>query len=105
MLPAHFVQLEELPLTSNGKLDKKALPDPEGLGMSTGVEYVAPRNEIEEKLVVIWEEILGTENIGVQDNFFELGGHSLKATQLISRINVELNVKINIKNIFIEPTI
>jgi amino acid adenylation domain-containing protein len=82
MIPAHFVQLEELPLTPNGKVDKKALPSPEGLGMSTGVEYVAPRNEVEEKLVGIWEEILGRENIGIDDDFFELGGNSIKAVSV-----------------------
>ena len=62
MLPVYYVQLEALPLTSNGKVDKKALPDPKGLGLASGIEYVAPRNELEEKLVEIWQEILQREN-------------------------------------------
>lgn len=67
------MQLEKLPLTPNGKIDKKALPDSEGLGLSSGVEYVAPRNETEEKLVQIWQEILGKRKNKYKDNFFELG--------------------------------
>jgi amino acid adenylation domain-containing protein len=105
MLPAYFVQLDSLPLTHNGKLDKRKLPDPKDAGMAGGVEYVAPRNEIEEKLVSIWQEILGKERIGVKDNFFELGGHSLKVAQLISRINMIFLVRINIQSIFQEPVI
>ena len=105
MLPAHFVQVKELPLTPNGKVDKKALPSPEGLGISTGVEYVAARNEVEEQLVGIWEEVLGKENVGVHDNFFELGGHSLKAIRILSAVHNIFNEKINIDKIFINPTI
>jgi tyrocidine synthetase-3 len=86
-------------------VDKKALPSPEGLGMSTGVEYVAARNEVEEKLVAIWEEVLGREKIGVKDNFFDLGGHSLIAMQMISRINKEFDVIINFMSLFGNPTI
>ena len=81
MLPSHYLQLAILPLTSNGKIDKKSLPDPQGLGLTNGVEYVAPRNEIEEKLVKIWQEILQRENISIKDDFFMLGGHSLKVIQ------------------------
>ena len=103
MLPSYFVQLDQLPLTPNGKIDKKALPDPEGLGLSSGVEYVAPRNETEEKLVQIWQEILGKENISIKDNFFELGGHSLKATSLTSQIHKQFEVKLALKDLFQKP--
>ncbi|HPI00339.1 MAG TPA: condensation domain-containing protein, partial [Chitinophagaceae bacterium] len=103
MLPNYFVQLEELPLTPNGKIDKKALPDPEKLGMPSGIEYVAPRNEIEDKLVLIWQEILGKEKISIKDNFFELGGHSLKATRLTSQIHKQFEVKIALKELFQKP--
>lgn len=105
MVPAYFVQLDTLPFTTNGKLNRKKLPDPEELGMSSGIEYIAPRNATEEKLVSIWQDVLGKERIGIKDNFFELGGHSLKATQLISRINKAFLVRINIQSIFNEPTI
>ncbi|WP_254640141.1 non-ribosomal peptide synthetase [Chitinophaga sp. GbtcB8] len=105
MVPAHFVQLEALPLNQNGKVDRKKLPDPAGLGTYTGAAYIAPRNETEEKLVLIWQELLSKERIGVKDNFFELGGHSLKVAQLISRINLAFQVRINIQSIFKDPTI
>jgi acyl carrier protein len=66
---------------------------------------VTPRNETEEKLVAIWQEVLAMQRIGIKDNFFDLGGHSIKAAQLISRINKIFSVRINIQNIFKEPTI
>uniref|UniRef100_UPI00192BB40F MupA/Atu3671 family FMN-dependent luciferase-like monooxygenase n=1 Tax=Flavobacterium sp. UGB4466 TaxID=2730889 RepID=UPI00192BB40F len=105
MIPNHFVQLEELPLNVNGKIDKKLLPAPEGLGLASGVEYVAPRNETERKLVEIWEEVLQRENIAINEDFFALGGHSLTAIQLIIRIEKNFGVKINIRNLLSKPTI
>jgi len=104
MIPSYFIQLEKLPLTSNGKLDRKALPEPTG-NISTGAEYEAPRNSTEEKLVAIWSEVLRVEGIGINDNFFELGGHSLKATSLAAKIHKGLNVEIPLKEIFKKPTI
>jgi amino acid adenylation domain-containing protein len=104
MIPAQFVKLEKIPLTSHGKVDRKALPEPDG-SINTGVEYEGPGNEIEKKLVKIWQEVLGTERIGINDNFFELGGHSLKATIVTSRIHKELGVELQLKEIFDAPTI
>ena len=100
MLPAHFVQLDAFPLTSNGKVDKKALPNPQGLGLASGVEYIAPRNEIEEKLVRIWQEVLQKENIGVNDDFFAMGGHSLKTVRLSNEYHKIFNTKITLKDLF-----
>ena len=107
MLPAHFVSLESFPLTPNGKVDKKGLPSPEGLGLASGVEYVAPRNEIEEELVNIWSEVLRVEKekIGVKDDFFELGGHSLRATIVIGKIHSFSGVSISLKEIFHDSNI
>ncbi|WP_083629583.1 non-ribosomal peptide synthetase [Tenacibaculum agarivorans] len=99
MIPMIWVALDTIPLTSNGKLDRKALPEPDGTLLSTR-EYVAPRNEIEEQLVAIWQELLGVDKIGVYDNFFELGGHSLLATRLVSMVNKALDIKIEIVDIF-----
>ncbi|CAH8773155.1 non-ribosomal peptide synthetase [Paenibacillus dendritiformis] len=104
MIPSYFVQLERMPLTSNGKVDRKALPEPQG-GIQTGVEYVAPRNRTESQLVKIWEEVLGYSGIGVLDNFFELGGHSLRATNLVSKIQKEMNVELPLRDVFRYSTI
>ncbi|KAA8754994.1 non-ribosomal peptide synthase/polyketide synthase [Paenibacillus sp. UASWS1643] len=99
MIPSYFVQLERMPLTSNGKVDRKALPEPQD-GLQTGVEYVAPRNLTESQLVKIWEEVLGYSGIGILDNFFELGGHSLRATNLVSKIRKEMNVELPLRDVF-----
>ncbi|MGB8190500.1 MAG: amino acid adenylation domain-containing protein, partial [Chitinophagaceae bacterium] len=105
MVPAHFVQLEALPLTGNGKIDRKALPAPEELGMQSGNAYVAPRTETEVKLSTIWQEITGKERIGINDNFFELGGHSLKITRLASQIHKTFDVKLALRDLFISVTL
>ena len=85
-----------LPLTPNGKVDRKALPDPDASELSDK-EYVAPRNEVEEKLAGIWQELLGIERVGIHDNFFELGGHSLLAMRVISAIRKNLKWKWQLK--------
>lgn len=104
MVPSYFVLLDKMPLTPNGKIDRKALPGPEkSLGSST--DYVMPSNEWEVKLVDIWREILGIERAGVTDNFFELGGHSLKVINLVNRIHKEFNAEITLREIFNAPTI
>jgi tyrocidine synthetase-3 len=99
MIPSYFVQLDHIPLTPNGKVDRKALPEPE---MKTGQNYIAPGNELEEKLVDLWSEILNVEKekISINDNFFHLGGHSLKATILSARIHKELKVNVPLAEIF-----
>jgi tyrocidine synthetase III len=104
MIPSYFVQLETMPLTPNGKVDRKALPEPD-VSIIAGVEYEAPRNVIEEKLVKVWQEVLGVDRIGINDNFFDLGGHSLKATSMMSKIHKELSVEVPLKEIFRMPII
>jgi len=99
MLPSYYVFLDEMPLTPNGKIDKKALP-PISSDDVIKREYVAPTNEIEETLAQLWEEVLGLEKIGVTDNFFELGGNSLKATVLINKINKAYNTRFSIQDLY-----
>ncbi|WP_133054858.1 non-ribosomal peptide synthetase, partial [Niastella populi] len=107
MFPAYFVQLEELPLTPNGKIDKKALPDPEGLGLSGGVEYVAPRNELEESMVKIWSDVLHVdiEKLGVKDGFFELGGDSIKVIRLLVVMGKEMHYEFSVNEVYNNDTI
>jgi tyrocidine synthetase-3 len=104
MVPAHFVQLEKMPLTPNGKVDRKALPRPRP---GVGEGYAAPDNEMEKRLVSIWGEVLGisADVIGIHDDFFELGGHSLKATLLAARVSKEFNVKFSLTHVFTNPTV
>ncbi|CAM1366010.1 non-ribosomal peptide synthase/polyketide synthase [Tenacibaculum xiamenense] len=103
MVPMLWIALEEMPLTANGKIDKKSLPEPDSSQLSTR-EYIAPRNEIEEQLVVIWQELLGVEKVGVYDDFFELGGHSLLIVQLIARLQ-KIGYHIAVRDIFLNPCI
>ncbi len=105
MIPSAFVQLDKIPLTPNGKVDKYALPVPEISSMDLGVEYVAPRDEFEEGLVEIVKELLKLEKVGVLDNFFALGGHSLLATQFISRVREKFNVELPLRQLFETPTV
>ncbi|HKP51511.1 MAG TPA: amino acid adenylation domain-containing protein [Chloroflexia bacterium] len=105
MVPSAFVQMEKLPLTANGKVDRRALPAPE-LGRAEGdAEYVAPRNPVEETVAAIWVSVLGIERVGVHDSFFEVGGHSLAATQVVSRVREALRVELPLRRLFETPTI
>ena len=99
MVPLAIETLDSMPLTANGKIDKKSLMARE-VKITLTSEYVAPRNEVEEQLAKIFAEILQVEKVGVYDNFFELGGHSLLATQLVSKIRAEMQTDITLKMLF-----
>ncbi|MFZ7631941.1 amino acid adenylation domain-containing protein [Bacillus velezensis] len=101
MVPAYMMELEKLPLTPNGKLDRKNLPEPE-LALQTA--YTAPRNELEEQLSVIWQEVLGTKQVGIEDSFFELGGDSIKALQVSARLG-RYGWKMTASDLFRHPSI
>ncbi len=104
MVPSAFVLLDKIPLTPNGKLDRKALPAPEEVRLESSSRYAAPRTPAEETLCRILSEVLRVERVGIYDNFFELGGHSLKATQALSRIRDLLQVDLPLRVIFEAPT-
>ena len=104
MVPSAFVFLESLPLT-NGKLDRTALPKPEGKRPEVSQSYVSPRTEVEQELVRIWEEVLDVRPIGIHDNFFDLGGHSLAATRILSRVVRSFQVSLRLTHLFQAPTI
>lgn len=97
MVPSYFIPLEQMPLTLNGKIDKTAMPELE-VSALTLESYTPPENAIEDRLVLIWEEELDLEQVGIHDNFFERGGHSLKATIMIARMNKEWGVGISVGN-------
>ena len=106
MIPAAFVPLGALPLTSNGKLDRRGLPSPESKDERPGTaEYVPPRNKTEELIAGIWRQMLKRNHVGIHDNFFQLGGHSLLATQVIYRVSAALGLDIPIRALFDAPTI
>lgn len=105
MIPAFFVQLREFPVNSSGKIDRKALPQPEHTGMQTGIAYEAPATEIEKTLVEIWQAVLGRENIGVHDDYFALGGSSLKAMMIVKKIMDETGLSVPVKLLFEQKNI
>jgi acyl carrier protein len=105
MLPQHLVELSSIPLTPNGKVDRRALPAPDLERCRQETKFVAPSTQVEKVLAKIWSDVLGLERVGVHDNFFELGGHSLLATQVVSRIQQEFHVDLELALFFKMPTI
>jgi acyl-CoA synthetase (AMP-forming)/AMP-acid ligase II/acyl carrier protein len=104
MIPSFYIELESIPLTANGKIDRKALPNVTGDDLIRK-EYVAPSNDIEAKLVSIWEEVLGIEKVGITDDFFELGGQSIKVIKIIAQIKKVFNINIDMEKVFKYTTI
>ncbi|MFT6777845.1 MAG: acyl carrier protein, partial [Paraglaciecola sp.] len=104
MLPSAYVFLPSLPITTNGKLDRSALPLPDDSAYVKSV-YEEPQGEIEETLAKIWSQLLNVEHVSRLDNFFELGGHSLMAVQLISQIRHQLKIELPIADVFVNATL
>ncbi|MEM7537924.1 MAG: amino acid adenylation domain-containing protein, partial [Chloroflexota bacterium] len=104
MIPSAFVLLDAMPLTPNGKLDRKALPAPDRLHLST-TTFVVPRTLTEQKLADIWMDVLGVEQIGLQDNFFEMGGHSLLVVQMIAKVRRQFAMDLPVATLFQFPTL
>jgi acyl carrier protein len=103
MVPGAFVLLDRFPLTPNGKIDRKSLPDPD-ISLREQ-EIILPRTPLESKLVQIWSDVLGVENISITDNFFDRGGHSLLATRLFVRIRNAFGVDLPLRVLFDSPTV
>jgi acyl carrier protein len=105
MIPSVLTILEALPSTPNGKVDRQALPAPEGGHLSCESTFVPPRTSTEKLLAEIWSEVLGLERVGIYDNFLELGGHSLLAIQVISRVREALSLEVPLRSLFESLTI
>ncbi|HEY6186081.1 MAG TPA: amino acid adenylation domain-containing protein [Pyrinomonadaceae bacterium] len=105
MMPARFVILDEMPLTPNGKVDRRALPAPATARPDLGHPYVAPGTAVEEALARIWSGVLGLDRVGIHDDFFELGGNSLSATQLVSQLRRSFEIELPLRALFEHPTI
>ncbi len=103
MIPAYFIQIESMPLSPNGKVNRKALPKPKDEIVKK--DYFAPTNNTEARLAIIWLEILGLDRVGITDDFFQIGGHSLNATSMISKVYKAFNVQIPLREVFKTPTI
>ena len=105
MVPSGFVLLNALPLSPNGKVDRRALPAPDDFRSETGSSYVAPRNPVEQVVADIWAEIFGCGPIGVQDNFLEIGGHSLLAIKIMTRLREIFPIEISLRDLFAALTV
>jgi len=104
MIPQYFVELEVIPLTPNGKVDRRALPEPQ-VDRQAEENYVAPRSEVEKTIASIWQELLNIKNVGIHDNFFELGGHSLLLVRMLAKLQKSLRKELSIVEMFRHPTI
>ncbi|WP_122309843.1 non-ribosomal peptide synthetase [Pseudomonas amygdali] len=103
MVPTHFIVLDKMPLTANGKLDRKALPAPDASQLQA--TYIAPQGDLEQQLASIWAYVLKVEQVGRSDNFFELGGHSLLAVQMLVRVREQLQREVGLKDLFEQPVL
>lgn len=104
MIPSYFIKIDQIPLTANGKIDKKTLPEPDPNAI-TSAEYVAPENETEERLAEIWQKVLGLERVGTGDNFFEIGGNSILLIQMHTQIEKQFPGQVTITDLFAYPTV
>jgi aryl carrier-like protein len=105
MMPSAFVLLDSLPLLPNGKVDRHALPVPEGLRPTLAAAYEAPRSEVERAIATVWRSMLHLEKVGIHDNFFDLGGHSLLMVQVNNKLRDVFNRDLSIVELFQNPTI
>jgi acyl carrier protein len=103
MVPAAWVVVDALPLTANGKLDRAALPDPDGHAHAAAEEYVEPSTDTERDLAAVWREVLGVERVGAGHSFFSLGGHSLMAMRMTTAVLARLDVELPLRAVFETP--
>lgn len=105
MLPTHFMLLNQLPLTANGKIDRRALPPLDRFALAPTRPYVPPRTPLEESLTQLWAEVLGLKRVGIEDNFFELGGHSISALRLLAQVETLIGQKLALTDLLQAPSV
>ncbi|MDQ2835883.1 MAG: amino acid adenylation domain-containing protein [Actinomycetota bacterium] len=105
LVPSIFLFLSTFPLTANGKIDRRALPEPDSSRPELEAGYLAPRTELEARIAEVWSQVLGIDQVGVSDNFFDLGGHSLLATQVVSRLSRLVGTEVPLRALFSTPTV
>jgi len=105
MIPSFFIELDELPLTPTGKVNPRALPDPDQIELISEKQFAPPRTHIEKQLIKIWKRVLEIDRIGIYNNFFELGGNSLNGAQIIAQIEEYFEKKLSLESFFLVPTI
>jgi acyl carrier protein len=105
MIPARFVQINAIPLTAAGKIDRRLLPDPGNKRPELATSFVESRTYIEQQLASIWAEVLNLDQVGIHDNFFDLGGHSLAINRVVSRVIRAFQLELPVKALFDSPTI
>ena len=105
MLPTAFISLEALPVTPNGKVDRRSLPRPVQVGDDEEDAFVAPQTDTEATVAQIWQELLGLDRVGRHENFFSVGGHSLLVMQLVARLRNVFQVELPVNSVFERPTL
>jgi acyl carrier protein len=105
MVPTSFVLLDSLPLTASGKLNRRALPQPDDFASTEPKTFAPPQTPVEASLAAIWADLLGVHQVSVNDNFFELGGHSLVATRVMSRVSDTFEIRVLLRDFFEQPTV
>jgi aryl carrier-like protein len=105
MIPTHYVRLERMPLTSNGKIDRASLPEPTAENIQPAQDFAAPSTETEKMLAALWCDLLKVESIGRDDNFFGLGGQSLLVMRAVSQMRKTFGVDVQLRNLFERPTV
>ncbi|MEO0457791.1 MAG: phosphopantetheine-binding protein, partial [Cyanobacteria bacterium P01_A01_bin.114] len=104
MVPSTFVVMPDFPLTPNGKVDRRALPEPPRVRIQSEAAFASPRTPLEAQIADLWAATLSLEQVGIDDNFFDLGGHSLLAAELMFRLQEQFDVKLALINLFMSPT-
>ena len=105
MVPGIFIKLDALPLSANGKVDRKNLPVPNGQRAESADMYAPPETSMEKSIAMMWQEVLGVKDPGIHDDFFHLGGQSIMTIRIVQRINQAFQINLPMRAIFTEPTI